>query len=133
MRRRSGTIEALPLRLMARAELDDENLDETTSVVGVSGELDVTTRSELRRHVEAALDGGRTKLVIDLSGLTHMDSSGLAELISCHQRAQSLNGGLVLVVPPGAIQRTLEIRGVNHLFTMVASRDEAVAALNRVD
>ena len=116
---------------MARAELDDENLDETTSLVGVSGELDVTTRAELRRHVEAALEGGRTKVVIDLSGLTHMDSSGLAELISCHQRAQGMHGGLALVVPPGAIHRTLEIRGVNHLFTVVPSREAAVAALNR--
>ena len=116
---------------MAHADLEDENLDETTSLVAISGELDGTTTTELRRRVDAALAGGRTKIVIDLTGLTHMDSSGLAELISCHQRAQGLQGGLALVVPAAPIRRTLEIRGVNHLFTVVESRADALAALNR--
>jgi anti-anti-sigma factor len=116
---------------MAHVDLEEENLDEATSLVAVSGELDGTTTSELRRRVDAALAGGRTKIVVDLTGLTHMDSSGLAELISCHQRAQGLQGGLALVVPSTAVRRTLEIRGVNHLFTIVDSRADALAALNR--
>ena len=106
-----------------------ESIDGSTSLVTITGELDVTTTHELRRHFDAAFEGGRRCVVIDLTGLTHMDSSGLAELISCHQRAASLQGGLALVVGSAPIRRTLEIRGVNHIFTMTSSRDEALAAL----
>ena len=114
---------------MAPADLDGESIDEATSVVAISGELDLTTTTELRRRADAAFSSGRARLVIDLTGLTHMDSSGLAELISCHQRAASLQGGLALVVTSSPIRRMLELRGVNHIFTLTASRDEAVAAL----
>ena len=116
---------------MTRADLKEESIDETTSLVAVTGELDGPATSELRRRVDAVLSAGRTKVVLDLTGLTHMDSSGLAELISCHQRAQGLQGGLALVVGTEAVRRTFEIRGVNGLFTIVGSREAALAALNR--
>ena len=115
---------------MTRAELDDERLDETTWLVAITGELDSISAIHLRRRVDAVLGAGQSKVVIDLTALTHMDSSGLGELISCHQRALGLQGGLALVVGSAAVRRTLEIRGVNQLFTIVASRDEAVAALS---
>ena len=112
-------------------EPDDATLDGSTSLIAIAGELDFNTTSELRRRANAAFEGGRSNLVIDLTGVTHMDSSGLAELISCHQRALGLDGGLALVVASMPIRRTLEIRGVNHLFTITATRAEALAALSR--
>src|SRR5829696_7455012 len=121
----------LPCALMTRAELDDERLDDTTWLVAITGELDSTSAIHLRRRVDAVLTAGQTKVVIDLTDLSHMDSSGLGELISCHQRAQGLEGGLALVVGSAPVRRTLEIRGVSQLFTIVASREQAVAALNR--
>jgi anti-anti-sigma factor len=114
---------------MTRADLEDESIDATTSLVTVRGELDLTTITELRRHVDAVLLTGHFRVVIDLTGVTHMDSSGLAELITCHQAAQALGGGVALVVGEEPIRRTLEIRGVSQLFLIAASRDGAVAAL----
>jgi anti-anti-sigma factor len=115
---------------MARARFDDEILDGGAHIVVVSGELDLTSTGDLRRRLEAALTQGRPRLVVDLSNVTHMDSSGLAELLSAHQRAAGLHGGLALVVSSPAIRRTLEIRGVDGLFTLAATRAEALAALS---
>jgi anti-anti-sigma factor len=115
---------------MTRADLDDQSLDATTSLVTVRGELDLTTISALRRRVDAVLLTGHFRVMIDLTGVTHMDSSGLAELITCHQAAQALGGGVALVVGQEPIRRTLEIRGVSQLFTITATRDEALAALD---
>jgi anti-anti-sigma factor len=115
---------------MQRSELDDESLDGSTALIAISGELDLHAIGDLRRRVDAAFEGGRRHLVLDLTAVIHMDSSGLAELISCHQRALGLDGGLALVVASEAIRRTLEIRGVKHLFTIAGSRQEAVAALS---
>jgi anti-sigma B factor antagonist len=114
---------------MAPARFEEETLDGSTHVVAVSGELDLTNVGDLRRRVEAALTDGRQRIIVDLDGLSHMDSSGLAELITCHQRATELRGGLALVVTSPTIKRMLEIRGVRHFFKVTSSRDEASQAL----
>ena len=115
---------------MAPAVFEDETLDDATHLVRVSGELDLSNVGDLRRRVDAALTDGRTRIVVDLDQVTHMDSSGLAELITCHQRAGELRGGLALVVTSPTIRRTLDIRGVGHFFTIASSRQEAIAALS---
>ena len=107
---------------MDGAHFDDEALDASTQLLAVAGELDLATVGDLRRRIEAAYATGAPQLVIDLAHVTHMDSTGLAELISAHQRAMELRGRLVLVVTSAAILRTLEIRGVVNLFTVVDSR-----------
>jgi anti-sigma B factor antagonist len=110
---------------MDGAQFEDEALDASTQLLAVSGELDLTNVSDLRRRIASAFASGPPQLVIDLSGVTHMDSTGLAELISAHQRAQELHGRLVLVITSAAILRTFEIRGVVNLFTVVDSRSGA--------
>jgi anti-anti-sigma factor len=114
---------------MDDAQFRDEALDASTHILAVSGELDLNSVDHLRRRIEAAFAGGPPQLVIDLSAVTHMDSTGLAELISAHQRAMELHGRLVLLVTSPPIRRTLEIRGVSSIFTIVDSRDGARAAL----
>jgi anti-anti-sigma factor len=68
-------------------------------------------------------------VIIDLSGLGHLDSSGLAELIGAHQRAGDLHGRVAIVLGSPAIRRTLEIRGVDGLLVLAGSRAEALAAV----
>ena len=119
-----------PYKPVAPANFEDETLDGSTQLVAVSGELDLTNVGDLRRRVDSALSNGRPRIIIDLDGLTHLDSSGLAELITCHQRATELRGALVLVVTSPTIRRTLEIRGVQQFFTLAASRDGARDALS---
>jgi anti-sigma B factor antagonist len=107
---------------MDSAQFHEEALDASTQLLTVAGELDLSSVGALRRQIESAFASGPPQLVIDLSGVTHMDSTGLAELISAHQRAMDLRGRLVLVVTAAPIMRTLEIRGVVNLFTVVDSR-----------
>ena len=114
---------------MAQTSFQDEVLDGGGHVIAVTGELDLTSVGDLRRRVDAALANGRPRVVVDLSGATHLDSSALAELLSAHQRALGLRGGLALVVTTPAIRRILEIRGVDGLFTIAGTRSEAYAAL----
>jgi anti-sigma B factor antagonist len=110
---------------MDATEFDDEAWDVSAHLLAVTGELDLTSIRDLRRRLEAAFAQGPPRIAVDLSGVTHMDSTGLAELISAHQRAMELQGQLVLVVTSAPIRRTLEIRGVVNLFNLVESRDSA--------
>src|SRR4051795_12969615 len=136
---------------MGPATFEGQSLDESIEVLAVSGELDMSNSSELRRRVERALHEGRYHVVIDLDRLTHMDSSGLAALIDCHQLAEARggrfplgitsgsprptgagggrSGRFALVITSESVRRTVEVRGLDRLFTILPSIDAALEAL----
>jgi anti-sigma B factor antagonist len=116
---------------MGPAVFEGESLDEYIELVSVAGELDMSNSSELRRRVETCLRNGRISVIIDLSELTHMDSSGLAALISSHQLTQERSGRLALVISSESVRRTVEVRGLDRLFTIVPDRDQAIASVRR--
>src|SRR5436309_4373422 len=108
---------------MSAAAFEGEHLDEYIQLVAVGGELDLSSSSELRRRVEASLKEGRNAVVIDLGGVTHMDSSGIAALIAAHQLTDERRGRLALVIGSESVRRTLEVRGLDRLFTITDSRE----------
>src|SRR4051812_7965003 len=115
---------------MGPAAFEGQSLDESVELVAVSGELDMSNSSELRRRVERAVREGRDRVVIDLGGLTHMDSSGLAALIDSHQLVEARGGRLALVISSESVRRTIEVRGLDRLFTLATSREEALTAIS---
>ena len=116
---------------MSPAVFEDETVDGSTHAIAVNGELDMSNAGALLRRIEEVLADGRARIIVDLSGVTHLDSSGLAALISAHQRAVERRRGLALVVGTQAIRRTLEIRGVRDLFEIAETREQALEALRR--
>jgi anti-anti-sigma factor len=114
---------------MGPAAFEGQSLDDSIQLLAVSGELDMSNATELRRRVESSMREGRHRVVIDLHALTHMDSSGLAALIDCHQLAEAQGGRFALVITSESVRRTVEVRGLDRLFLIVGSRDEAVAAM----
>jgi anti-sigma B factor antagonist len=112
---------------MRPAAFEGETRDETIQLLAVTGELDMASSGELRRLVESALHSGRNCVVIDLDGVTHMDSSALAALITAHQLTQDRGGRLALVISSASARRTLEVRGLDRLFTIEATREAALA------
>ena len=116
---------------MGPAAFEDQSLDGSLELITVAGELDLSNSTELRRRVHRAVRDGRNRIVVDLSGLTHMDSSGMAALIDAHQLAEARGGRLALVITSESVRRTVEVRGLDRLFTMAMSRDDAVALVQR--
>jgi anti-anti-sigma factor len=114
---------------MGPAVFKGEELGEYIHVVAVSGELDLSNSSALVRQVELAVRSGRNCIVIDLSGVTHIDSTGLAALIESHHMTQARRGRLALVAQSPSIRRTIEVRGLDRLFTILPTREEGVEAV----
>jgi anti-anti-sigma factor len=114
---------------MGAAAFDAERLDDYIQVIAVEGELDLSSSSELRRLVEGSLREGRNCVVLDLSEVTHMDSTGLASLIAAHQLTAERRGRLALVITSESVRRTVEVRGLDRLFTITPTREEGLAAV----
>ena len=84
----------------------------------VRGEIDVATSPKLREHLYAAIDGGARELVLDLSGLGFIDSSGLGVLVAALKHMRELDGELILAGLQQPALRVFEITDLTELFTI---------------
>lgn len=93
-------------------------LDGRQVVVSVSGELDETGCPALRAALapEAVLDGGR-KVVVDVSGLTFCDSSGLGVFVGAWKQLREAGRQLVLLDTPERLARRMQVTGLDQLIT----------------
>jgi anti-sigma B factor antagonist len=111
--------------------LTEDGLDGDRHVVAVRGEIDLFTAPELKQRLTDAIEGGKTRIVVDLSDTTFLDSTALGVLIGAVKRLRSRDGGaLVIVNVDQNIAKTFEITGLDQIFTIVAERDAAIAALD---
>ncbi|MFG2638469.1 STAS domain-containing protein [Streptomyces sp. NPDC048362] len=86
-------------------------------VVTVQGEIDYHTGAVLRDALSPADDAAAPRTVIDLSGVTFMDSSGIDILIAAHQTAGVVGGRIRLACPTESVLRTLQIVGLDQIIT----------------
>ncbi len=86
-------------------------------VLGVHGELDLATAPALARELHAAQKTGSKRVVVDLSELEFMDSSGLHELLRARTRASERDQRLSLRRGPRSVQRLFELTNTEHLFS----------------
>jgi anti-sigma B factor antagonist len=106
--------------------IDDHRVGEDTHVVAVTGEIDLFTAPEFKQRVAGPIDAGRSNVIVDLTATTFIDSSSLGVLIGAHRRLK-LRGGALLVVCKGeAIVKTFKITGLDGVFTLVRSLDDAL-------
>ena len=106
--------------------IEDQRLAEDTHVVAVTGEIDLFTAPEFKERVSAPIDAGRSNVIIDLSETTFIDSSSLGVLIGAHRRLKLRGGSLVVVCDNDAIVKTFKITGLDGVFTLVPSVDDAL-------
>jgi anti-sigma B factor antagonist len=110
--------------------LSEESLDEQRHVVAVTGEIDLFTAPELKTVLSEAVEAGRTRIVVDLSETSFLDSTALGVLIGAVKRLRSRNGVLTIVNTDANIAKTFEITGLDQIFTIRPTRDEAIQALD---
>ena len=97
------------------------------TVVHVSGEIDVYTAPLLREHLDEHISAGRHHLVVDLGGVTFMASTGLGVLVGRLKLVRAANGTLRLACANERILSVFSITGLDKVFQIFPSVDDAVA------
>jgi anti-sigma B factor antagonist len=98
------------------------------AVLDVHGEVDTLTAPPLEQATgELLAEPGTTVIVVDLTGVTFLASSGLAVLIRAAHRASSRDLRLRLVAAARAVRRPLEVTGSDQLFDMYEDVEGALA------
>jgi anti-sigma B factor antagonist len=95
------------------------------------GSLDIATSPSVRAALLEGADGNH-EVIVDLSGLEFLDSTGLGALIGAQRRALEQGGHVRLVINEGPIARLLNITGLVRVFSVYHSLEAALSDQDRV-
>jgi anti-sigma B factor antagonist len=98
-------------------------------VLHVTGEIDIYTAPLFKQAVVNLVSEGNKDVIIDLSGVTFMDSSGFGTLLGATRRLRPTGGGLHLAGPNSTIQRMLRLTRLDSIMRIYDSPEEAVKAI----
>jgi anti-sigma B factor antagonist len=98
------------------------------TIVHVGGEIDVYTAPVLRERLDEHIAEGRLHLVVDLEDVSFMDSTGLGVLVGRLKLVRLSSGSLQLVCSSERILKVFSITGLDKVFQIFSSVDDALAA-----
>jgi anti-sigma B factor antagonist len=111
-----------------RRELETEQVHPNAFVVSFAGELDLYSAPELKEELRRLVDGGARNLVVDLTATTFVDSTALGVLLRGAQRLRAVDRGrLAVVVSDENVRRIFTMTGLERVFPLYGTRDEALA------
>jgi anti-anti-sigma factor len=99
----------------------------------VIGELDLLASPVLERELERVYGSDGDLVVLDLTGLEFMDSTGLHLLVKAQRRAKQAGRRLALTKGGEQVQRLLELTGVADLVTIVESPEDLLESYRASD
>jgi len=109
--------------------ISDEEIDADTQVIELGGEIDLYTAPEFKERMVELIEAGKSRIVVDLSAATFIDSTTLGVLVGGVKRLRPTGGSLALVCTDQNITKIFEITGLDRVFPIHASRDDALSSL----
>ncbi len=109
--------------------IDDESVDAETHVIELGGEVDLYTAPEFKERLVELIENGKTQIVVDLSEATFIDSTTLGVLVGGVKRLRPADGSLALVCSDENITKIFEITGLDRVFPIHETRDEALSSV----
>ena len=110
--------------------INDEPVDAETHVIELGGEVDLYTAPEFKERMVQVIEDGKKRVVVDLSQATFIDSTTLGVLVGGVKRLRPSGGSLALVCTDQNIQKIFEITGLDRVFPIHASRQEALDSVS---
>ena len=108
-------------------QIQDQEVDQETHIIELGGEVDLYTAPEFKERLVQVIEDGKKRLVVDLSKATFIDSTTLGVLVGGVKRLRPTGGSLSLVCTDQNISKIFEITGLDRVFPIYKSRDEALA------
>jgi len=106
-------------------EFQTESIGDDIAVIRGDGRLNMVSGPALRDTVKREIDRGRVRVVVDLSGVQFMDSSGLGALIASLKQARENKGDLRIAAPSKQVSMVLKLSNVDSILTPFDTVEEA--------
>jgi anti-sigma B factor antagonist len=112
-------------------EIERRDVESATSVITLNGKLMLGEASgQFENLVPELLKTGRKNLVFDLSGLTHIDSTGIGRFIDTYSRLGQAGGQMRLAGATGAVRDSFRVTRLDTVFKFYPTVEAAVEGLN---
>jgi anti-sigma B factor antagonist len=98
------------------------------SIVEVKGEVDLYSAPRLKERLAELTVSGRSRITVNLEGVEFMDSTGLGVLIGALKRCREAEGTLALAAPREPVRKVLSITGLDRVFPVHDSVEQATAS-----
>ena len=92
----------------------------------VSGEIDLYNVSKLKNALFSITDGQFTSVIIDMSNVTYMDSSGIGTLVAGQKKMKALNGKFALMNIRDDVLNILKLATLDKFFKIYSNKEEIV-------
>jgi anti-sigma B factor antagonist len=112
-----------------RLTVQEQDVDAATTVVAVAGEIHVSSAPELRRALQGTIDAGRVAMVLDLTAVEFIDSTGLGVLLDAQRRVTRADGRLAVVCTNPTVMRLFEITRLDETFAFHHTVASALTAV----
>jgi anti-sigma B factor antagonist len=110
-------------------DIQTEQLDDKSYVIALSGEVDLYTAPEFKEQLLDVIGKGAKDVVVDFTDTTFIDSTTLGVLVGGVKRLRTSEGQLTLVCSDRNITKIFEITGLDRVFTIHPTREEALTAI----
>ena len=114
-------------------DIKTEKLREDAYLIALAGEVDLYTAPEFKQQLLEVVGQGGRDVVVDFSDTTFIDSTTLGVLVGGVKRLRPNGGQLSLVCSDRNITKIFEITGLDKVFPIYATRDEAVEKIDSRD
>ena len=111
-------------------DIKTEELSNDAYVIALTGEVDLYTAPEFKERMVELIESGKKQIVVDLSKATFIDSTTLGVLVGGVKRLRPAGGQLALVCTDENITKIFEITGLDRVFPIHSSREEALDAVS---
>lgn len=102
-------------------------------IVAVEGELDIATADDLREHIQVAIDDHGPWLILDLSALNFMDSSGLNVIINAYRTVRDTDGALALAALNERVTKVVRLVGLHRQVPVHKTVSTAITAMEALE
>ena len=110
-------------------DIKTEELSNDAYVIALTGEVDLYTAPEFKQQLLEVIAQGASNVIVDFSNTTFIDSTTLGVLVGGVKRLRTNDGQLSLVCSDRNITKIFEITGLDRVFTIYSTRDEALEQL----
>lgn len=110
-----------------KLEITVRDVGENSAVITLSGEMDIHSSPRLLEEISTLSGEGRPFIVLDLSALIYLDSTGLGAMSAGLKRAGEAGGFIRLVSPRPGVTKVLRLSEFERIFQVFDSAEEALA------
>jgi anti-sigma B factor antagonist len=107
-------------------KVEKKKSEKGIEILQVSGRIDPSTSNQLEEEINAALSTGQSKLVLNLSEVEFISSTGLRIFLTALKKVKAQNGDVKICCMNSNVEKIFKIAGFVSLFDILSTEEEAV-------